>query len=80
MQKRLISIIFFTMCLGLTTAMAYESSESFSLYSDNSLATDETADELEPENAPIDGGALILIAMAGIYALRVYSKRKRASI
>jgi hypothetical protein len=80
MRKTLIAFIYFTMCAGITTAMAYESSESFSLYTNNAQTTDETADEVAPEAAPVDGGTLILIALAGAYALRVYSKRVKKSV
>ncbi|WP_321519458.1 hypothetical protein [uncultured Bacteroides sp.] len=80
MRKALIIFIYITMCSGVTTAMAYESSESFGLYTNNSLTTDETAEEVAPETVPIDGGTLILIAMAGIYAIRVYTKRIKKSI
>jgi len=61
----------------ITTAKAYDSSGSFSLYSNNSYAEDDTSEELEPENAPVDGGLIILLSMATIYAFRVYRKTKK---
>ena len=80
MRKTLIIFICLQMCAGLTTAMAYETSEDFRLYSNNTPTTDETADEIAPENAPVGEGFYILIAMAGGYALRVYSRRRKESI
>ena len=65
MRKTLIVFIYFTLCASITTAMAFESSESFSLYTNNATTTDETADDVAPETVPVDGGTLILIALAG---------------
>ncbi len=77
MKKILICYFFYIMGIGITTAKASESSGSFSLYSNNSYAEDDTADEVEPENAPVDGGAIILLSMATIYAFRIYRRTKK---
>jgi len=77
MKKILICYFFYIMGIGITTAKAYDSSSSFSLYSNNSYAEDDTAQEAEPENAPVDGGVIILLSMATIYAFRIYRKTKK---
>lgn len=64
---------------GSTSAYAaFEFGESFGLYTNDSPMDDESAQELDPnaENAPVGGGAAILLAMGGAYAYRVYQKRK----
>jgi len=80
MKKALICFICLLMFAGTTTVRAYESSESFSLYTNTAPQADETANELKPEEAPIDGGAFILLSIAGIYAFRVYRKRNKETI
>ncbi len=77
MKKILICYFCCMMGIGITTAKAYESSGSFSLYSNNSYIEDNTAEEVKPENAPVDGGAIILLLMATIYAFRIYRKSKK---
>jgi len=77
MKKILICYFFYMLGNGITAAKAYESSGSFSLYSNNSYAEDDTAEEVKPENAPVDGGLIILLSMATIYAFRVYRKTKK---
>lgn len=77
MKKILICYFCYMMSIGITTAKAYESSSSFSLYSNNSYAEDDTAEEVKPENAPVDGGTIILLSMAAIYAYRIYRKSKK---
>ena len=76
MKKILICYFCYMMGIGITTAKALDSSGSFSLYSNSPYAEDNTAEELEPENAPVDGGAIILLSMAAIYAYRIYRKSK----
>lgn len=78
MKKRII-ILTYLIISTCIQAMAYESSESFSLYTNNKPTTDDSAEEVAPENAPIDGGVFILLALAGLYALNVYRKKTKES-
>ncbi len=78
-MKKTFIILTYLIIFTSVQAMAYESSESFSLYTNNKPATDESAEEVAPENAPIDGGALILLAFAGLYALNIYRKKTKES-
>lgn len=79
MKKTLISLI---TCIllsagGSTAYAAFEFGESFSLYSNSSPMEDDSADDLDP--VPIGDATGVLIFLAGVYAYRIYSRKKKAT-
>ncbi len=79
MKKLLISFLCLQIYSGISTAMSIENSENFQLYTNSPEQEDDSANEdgIDPKNTPVGEGSLILLSMAGAYALRIIHKRNK---